>query len=97
MVAQVAGAAAAAVAQQRHDDWLQLSVQQWQQQREVEATLQERQLREAKSKRAVEEYEGEWEACWGGSTLSKRCRLPPAPPPNSSSSSSSAAPPDIWV
>jgi hypothetical protein len=25
-------------------------------------------------KRAAAEYELEWEACWGGSTLSKRCR-----------------------
>jgi hypothetical protein len=96
MVAQVAGAAAAAAAQQRHE-WLQLSVQQWQQQREVESTLKERQLRDEAKKRAMEEYEGEWEACWGGSTLSKRCRLPPAPPPNSSSSSSSAAPPGMGL
>jgi hypothetical protein len=64
------------------------------------ATAKETKLREAKKqkKRAVEEYELEWEACWGGSTLSKRCRLPPAPPPNSSSSSSSsAAPPGMGL
>jgi hypothetical protein len=55
--------------------------QQQQQQREVSnaafALFFERKLRE-KKKRAAAEYELEWEACWGGSTLSKRCRLPPA-------------------
>ena len=45
--------------------------------RSAKATVKERKLREAK-KRAAAEYELEWEACWGGSTLSKRCRLPPA-------------------
>jgi hypothetical protein len=38
----------------------------------AKATLKEIKLREAK-KRAAEEYELEFEACWGGSTLSKRC------------------------
>ena len=44
------------------------------------AAVKETKLREAKKqkKRAAEEYELEWEAYWGGSTLSKRCRLPPA-------------------
>jgi hypothetical protein len=43
------------------------------------AIVEERELREAKKqkKSAAAEYELEWEACWGGSTLSKRCRLPP--------------------
>jgi hypothetical protein len=50
----------------------------------AKATVKERQLREAK-KRAAAVYELEWEACWGGSTLSKRCKLPPA-------ASSAAAP-----
>jgi hypothetical protein len=46
----------------------------------AKATVEERELREAKKqkKRAAAEYELEWEACWGGSALSKRCRLPPA-------------------
>jgi hypothetical protein len=47
------------------------------------AAVTERKLREAKKqeqkKRAAAEYELEWEACWGGSALSKRVRLPPAP------------------
>jgi hypothetical protein len=46
----------------------------------AKAAVKERELREAKKqkKRAAAEYELEGEACWGGSTLSKRCKLPPA-------------------